>query len=295
VKIQFSLQHSTGEQQAQTNRKMFAPIKALVAVAFLINSSSAWMIINCRFQMSSWAIVGNVYTCHGTSRVVGEGTPVVNVEGTHMSGMANNRVLMLVLENQLELIPADILNFFPALTGLILQNGNITSLTERDFRPFVNLRLLNLAGHKLTHLEGDLLHTNRALEWVRFSRNEIQTVERGLLSALPLLSNALFDLNPCTNATSSVRANIPALGRQLSTECPVTFCPPGEVPAPTTQVPDTTTISSGDCGCSNEIEALRREFNAGYFELRGRVAVQDERLTEVERRVREIESNPRAS
>jgi hypothetical protein len=152
-----------------------------------------------------------------------------------------------------------------------------------------------MAGHKLTHLEGDLLHSNRALEWVRFSRNEIQTIERGLLSALPLLSNAFFDLNICTNATSTVRANIPALSCQLSTECPVTFCPPGEVPPPpqpTTQLPDTTTISQGKCGCSNEIEALRREFNAGYFELRGRVAVQDERLTEVERRVREIDSNP---
>jgi hypothetical protein len=120
MKIQFSLQHSTGEQQVETSRKMFAAIKALVAVAFLINSSSAWMIINCRFQMSNWAILGNVYTCHGTSRVVGEGTPVVNIEGNHQSGMNNNRVLMLVLENQLELIPADILNFFPALTGLIL-------------------------------------------------------------------------------------------------------------------------------------------------------------------------------
>jgi hypothetical protein len=293
MKIQFSFRHSTGEQQAQTNRKMFAPIKALVAVAFLINSSSAWMIINCRFEVSNWSVVGNVYTCRGTIQVTGEGNPVVSVTGTHQSGRSNNDVRGLIIDNQLEDFPENILNFLPGLTALQFLNGNISTLTEAVLRPYTALRVLGLAGNKLTHLEGDLLHANRALEWVSFSGNEIRTIERGLLSALPSLTSAFFAENDCINSSTQNRNTMSEFSRQLSTACPVTFCPPGVTPpAPTTQVPDTTTISSGDCGCSNEIEALRREFNAGYFELRGRVAVQDERLTEVERRVREIDSNP---
>jgi hypothetical protein len=152
---------------------------------------------------------------------------------------------------------------------------------------------LSFNGQKLTHIQADLFHSTPLIEWISFNDNLLTTVERALLFGINSLRSASFLRNPCASLSASQQSGMVNLGRQLAISCPVILCPPGEVPQPpTTQVPDTTTISQGECGCSNEIEGLRREFNAGYFELRGRVAVQDERLTEVERRVREIDSNP---
>lgn len=247
---------------------------------------------------------------------------LTEVTGVHQTGRTNFDVRMLMVHDQLHVnqFPENIYNFFPNLLGLEFFATKITSITAEDLRDFPNLQLLNIQQNSLSRLDGNLFSFTPRLQWIGFNDNVIENVGHNLLSGLNSLTSVFLSGNVCIDAVASTPTGLAQLIRDL----PV-FCPPFNVsPSTTTVIPP-----PGDCSmeCLESVEALRIAFSAetqeireqtdnqdqriqeltdeneiqktqiselmtNFSELRQMIALYEQRILELEKQVREINSNP---
>lgn len=268
----------------------FHRFKLILAFSFFTSFAKSSVIIQCDFRTAAWTI-GNQYTCFSTVEVEDNGAEVIAVVGDHQNGRTNEDVKMLVADDQFVLtqFPRGVGNFFPDLLGISAFGGNIETITSDDLEPFPNLQLLNLRMQKLVTLEGDLLQNNLQLQWINFSDNLLEGVENGLLNGLNNLSIAFFNRNPCASLQAASREEMQNLQSQLSRDCPFYQL------SPTTTF-SSTTPDSQECspGCADKIKALEIEFTAETNNLNRKIDAYEQRLTELEKQLREISSNPRS-
>jgi Leucine rich repeat len=258
----------------------------------------------CKFRIVSWTLIGNQYGCDPTVTIKNRGNVLVEVSGSHMTGKSNSDVKILDVWSQKSLLqmPKNIESFFPNLIGIEFANGNISSISVDDLKAFPNLKVLSFGYNLLTSLDGNLFIQNPKLQWISFSDNKITNVGYNLLSGLNELDQVYFNDNPCVNKVATTPFELSELKSFLRTSCP---------PLVSTQTPMTTTmLPTTQCpsGCLERIETLQNGFEAENLELREKVAelngetmnlyqvvaVYEERLTELERQIREINSNPRS-
>lgn len=175
---------------------------------------------NCNFTIKWYDFVGNnVYECSASLPLDTKNIAEVrSVSGTHLSGKTNLDVVALRINNQnLELFPINIEEFFPNLKVLQLYGNSISEVKNTHLTPFPNLVYLNLYTNKISSLDGNLLDGLPSLRYVSFERNRLTHVGHDLI--LPKDGLVFFDANPCINVRASTPDGIAALRFNLLINC----------------------------------------------------------------------------
>jgi Leucine rich repeat len=274
--------------------------------------------------MKNWPVIGDQYGCEPTVSVVNEGNVLVEVSGSHMTEKTNSDVKTITVQYQVNLLqmPKNIETFFPNLIRIQFWNGNISSISVDDLKAFPNLQVLSFGVNLLTSLDGNLFIYNPKLQWISFSGNKITNVGYDLLLGLDELRTVNFNFNTCINKFASTPSQLIELKNLLRTSCPSLVSTQAPTTTPTREPTTSTTLSSSttpdstQCptGCLEKIEDLQSNFEAENRELRktasnqGKqieeltaetvnlnqvVAAYEERFIELEKQIREIDSNPR--
>lgn len=277
-------------------------------------------IFNCDFSYQGLPSLFPRYSCVATITVTDSAT-LLDVTGEHLPNHSNANVEFLWISNQnFEIIPKGISEFFPNITALRFVSNNMISISADDLQLFPHLGYLVLFGNNFTSLDGDLFTHTPLLVYIHLGWNQIQHIGHHLVTKLDFLESLYLNQNICIDMVATTRAEVIALEPNLSQ-----LCPPLEG---TTTVGSTTTTfgttTSGttvnppteECLCDDEIEALRHENqqqneeiaqlssnieqlqhsnnqlileNEKLFELNTAL---EERLLEVEKKLREIFSKP---
>lgn len=260
----------------------------------MIFTLSNGVVFDCRFSVATWSQIGNLYQCLASVVIAGSDNILLDIRGNHLSGKTHFDVEALELKNQdLKSIPRPIAASFSNIKGISWYNSNLWSLTSDDLRPFPNLMNLNVYGNKLISLEGDLFKCTKKLLIINFNNNLLYHVGPDFLTNLVFLNEARFQSNPCISDYENTRSRIPILNERIASRCP-----PEEVTSTTVLLETTsTTESPGQCSdaCLQLIVALEAnllELQESNEKQQGKLAESDERISELERKVREIPSQP---
>lgn len=308
--------------------------KAIFFVTIFVALTQA-ITFDCMFNVYNGAVIGNQYGClvHSLMYRASEDLQfLTNVTGNHLSGRSSTDVRRLIVNDQdiLKRIPGQINDFFPIILSLELNNGNLEVLLAEDLKQFPNLIVLDIQRQKVKTLDGDSFSNTLWLQMINFNGNLLKNVGIGLLQGLSALNVASFQGNVCIDAQARNANEIPELNRKL-----LELCPPSKTsqPTTTTDLPQTMTTTdsqqstittvlpppiSQECpiGCSEQIEFLKNQFAIENQELREKVSAQgrkiedlsaetfalrqvnaayEARLVEIEKQMREVNANPRAS
>lgn len=256
-------------------RKVFRLSLLQLTFVFIAETRAA-VEFTCDFGMATYATIGSVYYCDAEVTIAGESKLLESVEGTHEDEMANEDVEYLRIWTQnLPFIPGDIDNFFKNIKGLDFFDSNLTTISAEDLKQFPNLLLFGAERNKLVSLDGNLFKHTPLLRWISFQSNQIQHVGQNLVEGLINLEELNFANNPCVDVNAVDRTAILSLNDEL----PI-FCP---------SLASTTTESLQECpiACLERIESSEikvSEQNSTINEL-------TERLTDLEKKVREITSS----
>lgn len=128
--------------------------------------------------------------------------------------------MLAITRQNMPFFPKGIVSFFKNVHSLRFWQQNLVSLTAKDLEPFPNLLLLSLVGNKLTYLGGDLFSSNRHLQFLDFTGNDIQRIQHNLVTHLNNLEMMFFTANSCIDRSARTRAEVLELAPVLSILCP---------------------------------------------------------------------------
>ena len=260
-------------------------------VFFLIFvASSRAIILNCEYVMVSWTLIGDFYTCLSSQVIQSRNeTSLTEVRGRHITGRTDENVHGFTLRNSFVLnqIPKNVEAFFPNLIAIEYHGGNLTSVSADDIKPFPNLKLLSLSSQQLVTLDGDLFKHTPKIQAIFFRDNFITNVGHNFLSDLNDLIVADFRHNPCVHFFANSFTQIENLKTMLLRQCP-----PLKTPEPPTTISTTSTTTSGECSIRCTIDEETDELKAKVDALTEANEKYEERFVELERRIRELSSNP---
>lgn len=212
-------------------------LMAIISFAIVIACTHGFQ-FGCNFQNRNWQIVGSVYSCNEAEISLNNSLSLEYVVGNHLPGRTNNDVQALhafrdaTASRQL---PKNIGKFFPNLSVLTWEVGQLTSITAEELESLVNLQVLNFYINNIVTLDGSLLQYTPKISWISFSFNLIINVGPNLLDNLDDLTFADFRNNECINSTAETPQEIQELIEKFSTQC---------LPLTTTTSTTTTTTTS---------------------------------------------------
>lgn len=266
-----------------THKSLTMKTLGLVISLALLATLTAGVRIQCIYQNMNWA-VGDLYSCIGT--VISTESPAIitEVSGFHLTGRNNSDVkgFDIVGHQILSTIPARIDSFFSNLEVFRWFIGNISTIDSSVFAPHPNLLLIILGSNNLVALDSDLFHHTRKLREIHFNHNKLQHVGHDLLAGLTDLTHATFISNPCISSWVNNSQQIQELNRQLPIQCPPLALATTPNPPTTAPDPPTTTISTTSAPNECPIRCTMND-EADWMK---------KRIEEIERQMREIQSNP---
>lgn len=126
-----------------------------------------------------------------------------SVSGDHMEGKTNLDVEYLYMapkEKQLregiKRFPKGIGKFLPNLIGLTVK-ASLDRVTNEDLKGFPKLKILLLAGNRLTALDSNLFEEVPALEYLHLAHNKILDFGHDILKPLKHLKRVYVYNNVC--------------------------------------------------------------------------------------------------
>lgn len=236
------------------------------------------VIFNCNFYIEFGGYVGDVYTCKPEVTNSNQLHVLEAVKGTHLEGRENQNVEALyVLAQTLHYLPNNLGNFFPNLRAIWCHESQLLKISAETLKPFPNLMEFGARNNALETLDGDLFKYTPKLKWIYFSSNLIQHVGYDLMTDLIDLQNAIFLKNPCINVTANGFLEIQELNMQLPRKCRCAV----------------------KCSLGNDVQELQNkidvleELNIQQRTKQSKLdAETEERLLELEKQIRELNSNP---
>jgi hypothetical protein len=235
------------------------------------------VVIHCYFRIQDFVYLKNAYICDRATIIYGNGSvhdSVSEIAGTHIAGKKNKDVESLqIINGKLYKIPSGIEKFFPNLRLLWLQGSNLSSLSSTDLQ-FPSLIAFRVSNSKLKTVDGNLFENNPNLNYIALDFNQIKNVGYNLLTGLKYLKEVNFRINPCISTLADLLADTPEKIQELNIQLPISCPPLVTEPPPTTTTAISTVSSESPSGCPNQDEMLLN------------------RIIELERKVREITSNP---
>ena len=199
-------------------------MKVLSFVLILIFcSSTSGVVINCKFQNTSWQVIGSVYSCEAQSLSEISVRNVTNITGTHQSGMidADVEVFEINIRNDLTFVPHGVEQFFPNLIGLQIGYSQIRELIGDELKNYPNLEFFSVHMSPLERISGDLFQFNPLMRLLWFQSNRIQHVGEQLFEPLNVsrLERVNFFNNVCTDKDAIGYSEIVQLIKDMKTQC----------------------------------------------------------------------------
>lgn len=235
-------------------------------------------------------MLGEVYSCEAIVSFSGIGSSKLEfVNGTHLEGKDNSKVITLNLRNQnVASIPINIADFFSNIEGIQWYNSNLQEISAVDLQQFPRLKVFSSVSNRLVSLNGDIFQNTPQLQWISFNDNSLENVGSGFLENLNFLGFADFRDNLCINRISTTREEMSEFRQLLQKSCPPLF--------ETTMIPSTTINPDCKLRCSlnDEVDkAFSRidEKNERISKLEDLILSYEERIAELERLVRGLSSN----
>lgn len=211
---------------------------------------------------------------------VKENTELI-VTGEHSSSKSNDDVKgIFIMDQTLENIPMGLDNFFKNVEALQIYNSGLKVIRSEDIQQFHNLEVLSLFKNELTTIDGNLFVFNQRLKFLELTENKLEHVGSELFEGLNYLDDVRFLRNPCVDKSAATREDIQSLNLRLPLLCP-------EKKEDATLPPRTTPEDSQECsaGCVERFEVLENKFS-------DIVAAYEERIIELEKKMREITASP---
>ncbi|CRK91363.1 CLUMA_CG005036, isoform A [Clunio marinus] len=220
--------------------------KSIFLLAIAVSSVMSAVTINCdfHFQVNSWNILSDSYSCRGTVIRNDTNHAVIGVSGNHRAGLNNTHVETLLLTRQsLTNWLSDVENFFPNLLAIDFSYSSITTLTADNLKPFPNLKVLVIMYNKIEVLDSNTFQYTIELQHLGLAINEIREVGSGILDELADLKLVSFYGNQCINEAAMNKDQIPALIRSLEENCPRSVIDTTTTPMESTTIEvETTTV-----------------------------------------------------
>lgn len=180
------------------------------------------MVIKCVFTVTFWASAGFCYHCKATIVSTANPLELTGVQGNHLWGHNNNKVLSLSLAGQnAPYIFNNVDSFFPNLVAIDWCDANLQAISANDMKQFPNLKVLSVSGNKITSLDGQVFSNTKNLKSIYFNNNQLKHVGSGIFHGLNYLINAWFLHNPCVNSNALGSWSVEKLGNKLPILCPV--------------------------------------------------------------------------
>jgi hypothetical protein len=179
-------------------------------------------VLNCKFESKNWGdYTGSQYACilQNNLTILRDGK-VTGFTGQHQPGKSNADVKGLWSDAKVvNFIPRDINKLFLNTIALTWINGNITEISEEDFKPFPNLRIVQIEENKIEVLEEYLFRGNPVLGEVIFRKNKLRHISVNTFTILKFLTYLYLDDNPCISARATTQATVPALINDARRKC----------------------------------------------------------------------------
>lgn len=108
---------------------------------------------------------------------------------------------------------------FPDLEALWIENSELKSIEQADFKSFRNLKEVYMVNNKIEKLESNLFQFNPELRAIQFNDNKIKTIGRNILVPLTKLDQADFSNNDCINKFAYEKKDFPGLIAEMESKC----------------------------------------------------------------------------
>lgn len=248
----------------------------LLLSIFFANISA--VIFDCNFFIAKGGFVGNVYTCKPNVTNSGRLDFLTEVRGNHLQGKEHENVeAIYVLAQILHFLPSNLASYFPNLRAIWCYESKLLEISAENLRPFPNLMELGVRTNQLESIDGDLFKHSPKLKWIYFSDNQIQHVGYDLLTDSKDLQAAIFERNPCINANAQGQIAIQELNKLLPIKC---RC---EIKC---------SIGTDVKNMMIKMEILEESNIQDKKQMTEMMIIFEERLVELEKQVRELNSNP---
>ncbi|KAL7017977.1 hypothetical protein ACKWTF_010587 [Chironomus riparius] len=145
--------------------------------------------------------MGSIYQCKvdGSFTINSRETATVNsVSRLHSFLQNNNDVIGFVADNKsLNHFPKGLDKIFQNLQLFRIRYTSIHEISQSDFKPFPNLKELDMHENKITVLEDGLFDYNPKLVFISFSKNKIFRIESSVFDNLRNLKYLYLTENEC--------------------------------------------------------------------------------------------------
>lgn len=166
----------------------------IIFLTFLISNVKSFQ-LECEFKFI-------YYTCESenfTKKLNENDTNITEVIGKQFEDWNNYFVHRFILKgSNWNFFPQNILNFFPNVEVLHIENTKIKILTSDDFKPFIKLTSLTISGNKIEKISSNLFKYNQNLKDLDLNENQIKIIENGAFDGLKKLNFFYIQNNPCT-------------------------------------------------------------------------------------------------
>ncbi|KAL7011943.1 hypothetical protein ACKWTF_014525 [Chironomus riparius] len=182
-----------------------------ICILQLFNLSTQSITIDCDYN-SKWTyqIVGAVYRCEVKNNInitATDESTISTQTGTHVSGYANGNVYGFDIRNKVvKYFPQGIEKIFTALTLILINDGHLKEIHQKDIKPFTSLKVLDLQGNDIGIIEEGTFDMNTALQYVWLPRNKIMHVDLTVFDKLASLSTLSFYKNKCLDTDAAFDA-----------------------------------------------------------------------------------------
>ena len=158
----------------------------------------------------TYQIVGAIYRCEVKNNInitVSDEATISKQTGTHAASHTNDYVSGLDIRNKVvKYFPQGIEKIFSALTLILINDGHLKEIHQKDIKPFTNLKVLDLQGNDIGILEEGIFDVNVNLQYVWLPRNKILHVDLTVFDKLASLSTLSFFKNKCLDEDSAYDA-----------------------------------------------------------------------------------------
>jgi hypothetical protein len=177
----------------------FSPHRFLL---FLLPMTAA-VDIECKFEMSSWPVVGEVYTCtlQKDPLITSPNVTIAAATESHQLSMSHADVTGFYSYGKtIKFMPRGLKNVFPNLIAVWIARAGMKELHQSDLKQFPGLKSLELSLNNIATLEEDLFKHNPELENINLSSNEITQIHPSVFDHLSRLSRLHLNSNVCIDA-----------------------------------------------------------------------------------------------
>jgi hypothetical protein len=236
-------------------------MKTTIFLSSVLVASTSSLSINCLFENISWQGLPFEYGCIVNNLTRTESNSIESVTGIHQRLRSNRHVTQVWFGFNgtcfgLEFIPQGLSQFFRNMWGLNIRSECLLGvINESDLYEYTNLEYFSINGNRIERIPDNFFARNTRLTHVFFAVNRIRRVADNVLSLLPNLIFADFNINDCISMAAKNRSQVLSLIEMLRVNCPdVSLTTPATT---TVRYCSNTNIPERICDLEAENETLR--------------------------------------